>query len=429
MTDTTNAATAEELARRNRELAILNAIAEALNRTADTATMLESVLSLVAELFGLRAGWVWLRDPTSGAFYLAAAVHLPPYLSDNPERMAGWLCYCLETFENGDLTGAANVNVLECSRLNKALDGTDGLRYHASIPIYVQDKGLGVFNIASRDWRQLDPADLQLLYTIGYQIGLGVERARLSERATLLATVEERNRLAREIHDTLAQGLTAITLKLEAADALLTIKPQKAHGMIRDALALAQANLEDARRSVLDLRAAPLQEGGLHPAIAAVVRALEADTAISAAFESNLPQRHFAPRLEAGLYRIAQEALTNVRRHAAARNVAVGLYLFNQPKDVTAATFFDVVDVPRCANPLAAAPPAQSSERQWLVLTVEDDGRGFDPDAVQAREGTAAGGFGLIGINERLRLMGGALRLASTPSAGTQVMVAVPVQK
>ena len=81
-------------------------------RTADIASMLEAVLHLVADLLDLRAGWVWLRDDTSGEFYLAAALHLPPYLSDNPERMAGWLCYCLETFSNGDLTGAVEFEVL-----------------------------------------------------------------------------------------------------------------------------------------------------------------------------------------------------------------------------------------------------------------------------------------------------------------------------
>ena len=130
-------------------------------------------------------------------------------------------CYCLDTYKRGDLEGAANVNVLTCSRLDGLVDGTDGLRYHASIPLYAQEKKLGVMNVASPGWRSLSPEDLQLLYTIGDLLSISVERAELFARSTRLGAVEERNRLAREIHDTLAQGLTATALQLESADALL----------------------------------------------------------------------------------------------------------------------------------------------------------------------------------------------------------------
>ena len=160
---------------------------------------------------------MWLLNG-QGSPYLAAAQALPPYLADHPERMTGF-CLCLDTFLEGDLEGAANINVLRCSRLKNAERESDpsslGLRFHASIPIYAGDTPLGVLNVASEDWRELQAEELQLLHIIGDQIGLAVQRARLSAEhthaAARLATIEERNRLAREIHDTLAQGLAAIT--------------------------------------------------------------------------------------------------------------------------------------------------------------------------------------------------------------------------
>ncbi len=93
-------ALAERLERRNRELGILNSISEALNRSADVHAALRSTLALVAELLGLRSGWVWLLDSEHRP-YLAASRHLPPFLQE-PERMEGRLCLCLDAFMRGD---------------------------------------------------------------------------------------------------------------------------------------------------------------------------------------------------------------------------------------------------------------------------------------------------------------------------------------
>src|SRR5687768_8944989 len=121
--------------RRTRELTILNAIAEALNSTSDVQKALERTLGLVADLLGLRTGWVWLRDPETQQFYVAAAQNLPPYLQD-PVRMSGHWCVCTDQFQRGKLT-PTNVDVLGCSRLRAAFEehapeDTLGLRYHAS---------------------------------------------------------------------------------------------------------------------------------------------------------------------------------------------------------------------------------------------------------------------------------------------------------
>ena len=107
------------LQRRNRDLEILNQVATALNESLELSQSLEVALSHITELLGLRTGWVWLLSEADGTPYLAAARNLPPGLADRPEKMEG-SCYCLDTFRAGDLAGAANVNVVTCSRLRCA---------------------------------------------------------------------------------------------------------------------------------------------------------------------------------------------------------------------------------------------------------------------------------------------------------------------
>ena len=381
----------KDLERRNHELSVLNAIARELNRSVDLSEALEFTLSQVAELLGLRTGWIWLMNESSSTPYLAASQNLPPALANDPRRMDGaGYCYCLDTYKKGDLSGAANVNVLTCSRLKGLVDGTGGLRYHASIPLYAGDEKLGVMNVASPDWRSLSSEDLQLLYTIGDLLSIAVERARLFARSTQLGAVEERNRLAREIHDTIAQGLTATTLQLESADALLDIgsSTERAREPLRRALSLTQSNLEEARRSVLDLRAAPLEGRSLSEALQALVNGWETETGVPVRFQAVNGSRPLPPRVEVALYRICQEALTNVARHAEARRVTVRL----------------------------VATPEQ------VQLTIEDDGLGFDASD------TAEDRHGLVGMNERARMLGGALDLSTRPGAGTHVRVTVPLE-
>ncbi len=385
------ASSAERLRRRNRELSILIAIARALNQSVDLDQALRATLAQVAELLDLRTGWIWLLDEETGESYLAAAQNLPPGLAANPRHMEG-RCYCLDTFRAGDLAGAANVNVVTCSRLKGLVDGTDGLRYHASIPLYAHDKKLGVLNVASPDWRELSPDDLALLHAIGDLLGIAVERARLFLRSAQMGALEERNRLAREIHDTLAQGLAAIALRLESVDALLEAGAQtgdaaRLRSGVRQALALTRANLEEARRSVLDLRAASLEGQTLAQALQSLASEIELDGGGRVTCEITGGGRPLPARVEVGLYRIAREALTNVARHAHATRGRLGLVM--TPEEAR--------------------------------LMVEDDGRGFDP------AGIPQGRYGLRGMSERARLLGGALRVATSPGEGPRVEAVIPL--
>ncbi len=379
----------EELRRRNHELSILNAIASALNRSVELDQALQISLSQVAELLGLQTGWVWLINEETSKTYLAASQNLPPALQDNPRRMRG-TCHCLDTYLGGDLADAANVNVLTCSRLSGLIDRTDGLRYHASIPLYAHKKKLGVLNVASADWRELAPDDLRLLSTIGDLLSIAIERSRLFARSAQISIVEERNRLAREIHDTLAQGLSAVSLQLETADALLetNANPERIRKAVRQALTLTRANLEEARRSVLDLRAAPLEGRTLMKAVEALAQEVAARSGARVRFAAIGNDRPLPVRIEAGLYRIAQEALANIERHAHARQAKLRL-------EIT---------------------------QEQIQLCIWDDGQGFEPSQVPKDR------YGLIGMNERARLLGGTLCLESSPGSGTCLEVTIPLK-
>jgi two-component system NarL family sensor kinase len=387
-----------EIESRARELAVLNAIAEALNSSTDVQQALGHTLALVADLLGLQTGWVWLLDPETSQFYLAAAQNLPPYLQE-PVRMTGDWCLCTDRFRHGKLA-PTNIDMLKCSRLGEAFEAhmpeaTLGLRYHASISLAFRGRKLGIINIAGPAWRRLTPDELQLLETIAYQVGIAVERARLAAESARLARAEERARLAREIHDTLAQGLTAIALDIEGAIRHIESNPDRARERLERALATARENLEEARRSVLDLRTAPLAGRPLVEALAALGRAFTSETGVRVQVrgEAALPLR-----VEAELYRIAQEALTNVRKHARASQVEIAL----------------------------------RADDEGVSLTIADNGIGLaakGSSEPKAGGRTGEGRHGIIGMRERARLLGGRLRIARRPGGGTTVSVRVPLAR
>ena len=368
-----------------RELEIVGAVAEALNSSPSVQQALERTLELVTDLLGLQTGWVWLVDPETDHIYSAAARNLPPYLQE-PVRMTGSWCLCIEEFRNGSLT-PRNVDVMECSRLRPAVrarqtDLTHGLAHHASVPLSFQDKSLGIMNITAPAMRRLTREELRLLGTIGLQVGVAIERARLAEESAVRARGEERTRLAREIHDTLAQGLTAIALQIETAIESVGSEPRRVRERLEKALAIARENLDEARRSVTNLRAGALAGKPLAQALAALVREFTSESGIRVTFE---PRGNctLALPVEAELYRIAEQALTNVRQHARAKSVRVSL----------------------------------ACKAKHATLVVEDDGVGFDVRRIPAER------HGIEGMRERARIAGGSLRITSARGKGTKIVV------
>lgn len=200
-----------------------------------------------------------------------------------------------------------------------------------------------------------------------------------------LTVSRERNRMAGELHDTLAHTLSGLAVQLEAMRACWEASPTEARRTLDGALSSARAGLAETRRALHALRASPLDELGLVPALRHLAE--DATGRAGVALELELPEASLqvSPALGQALYRITQEALENVARHAGARRVRVAL----------------------------------SGEGRSLVLCVEDDGRGFDPGAV------AEGHFGLRGIHERAEMLGGEAEVRSGEGAGARVRLVV----
>ena len=218
-----------------------------------------------------------------------------------------------------------------------------------------------------------------------------VEKAML-EQARDLAVLEERNRMAREIHDTLAQGFTGIIVQLEAAEQAMDGHADEAPHHLTRAKALARESLQEARRSVWNLLPQVLEERPLVDALRDEVQQFAAEGSEQASFHVSGRRRNLASDIQTGLLRICQESLTNVRRHAAAANVTVTL----------------------------------AFTAEAVSLDINDDGRGFNPQSLA--RGKSPSGFGLSGIGQRARILGGNVEVKSRKGKGTRVRVTVPVK-
>ena len=222
------------------------------------------------------------------------------------------------------------------------------------------------------------------------------ERERAGEallgQARELAVIEERNRMAREIHDTLAQGFTGIVLQLEAGEQALESNPAEVQEHLDRARALARDSLQAARRSVWNLLPEALEHRSLEDALQQEVEQLTAQHRVVATFNAVRDRQELPPDVQAALFRICQESLMNVRRHAQATKVEVALEF----------------------------------QTGAVCLTIRDDGVGFDP--ANRRVLTRGGSFGLSGMEQRAFSVGGKLSVESQKSEGTLIEVRIPVE-
>jgi signal transduction histidine kinase len=222
---------------------------------------------------------------------------------------------------------------------------------------------------------------------------LEATRGELAESERRAGVLAERQRLAREIHDTLAQGFASIVTLYEAARAEVASRPEVARGRLDEIGRTARASLAEARRVVTALRPEALDHASLAGALDGLARDFHAETGIAARCTSEGDSRELEAEAEATLLRVAQEALTNVRKHAHASRVALTL------------SYLD----------------------DGTLLDVRDDGVGFEPESAErTRNGWQAGGFGLISMRERLESQGGTLTIESAPGAGTAIVAALP---
>jgi signal transduction histidine kinase len=224
-----------------------------------------------------------------------------------------------------------------------------------------------------------------------------IAHGRLQQYAATLEELtisRERNRLAQELHDTLAHSLSAVTVQLEAVRSLWQVNPPAAQEMLVRADETARSGLTEARRALQALRASPLQDLGLVPALRELAE--RAAEQAGASLELHLAEQmtcRMSPTAEQGVYRIAQEALENIVRHARAHTVAV--YLDRHAGEVT--------------------------------LTVEDDGQGLPANGEAIPNGDDPDHLGIRGMQERTSLIGGQLEITNRAEGGTRVQLKVPV--
>jgi len=216
--------------------------------------------------------------------------------------------------------------------------------------------------------------------------------AQLLTQAREAGVLDERQRMAREIHDTLAQGLTGIITQLEATERA-SRRPEHWRRHLDQARALARDSLTEARRSVQALRPEPLEDTGLPDAIAHLAERWSETTGVISSVETTGEPRPLLAELEMTLFRVAQEALANVGKHANASKVGLTLSYMDDA----------------------------------VLLDVRDDGAGFTaaPGGADGRRG-AGQGFGLDAMRQRLRRVAGSLEIESAPGEGTAVNARVP---
>ena len=355
---------AADLAHQRDYLARLIDITATLTRDLDLATVLEQVAAEGRALGHAAQVRVWLLDneseQASSAVRLAAAV---PPIAD--PTLVSW--------------GSESIKQLAATVAGTRL----------VLPLIAKGATIGALELHDSPQGPFTHEDARLLQPFANAAAVAIENARLYEQARLSATLSERNRLARELHDTIAQGLTAVTMQLEAAQRGFERDPARARTRIARAHELSRATLEDVRRSVWTL-AAPLIDGrALGHALEELTERFAARTGLPASYAHSGPPPPLGHAAATQVLRIVQEALQNVEKHARAHTVAVGSELVDGE----------------------------------LRIWVRDDGVGFAPDAPPTHSN--GNGFGLLSLRERARLAGGTLQVESAPGAGTRIIVTI----
>jgi signal transduction histidine kinase len=262
------------------------------------------------------------------------------------------------------------------------------MRSFLGVPIVSRGDVIGALYLTDKEGG-FDDADQRLIELLAAHAAIAIENARLYELSRELSVTEERNRLARELHDSMSQQLFSLVLTAETALNLVRTDPERAEGELRTVKELARATMAELRSLIFELRPATLAAEGLvatvrhHAEVLGRVHGVPVEVSVAGA-------RRLDPARELALHRVVQEALHNALQHAAASRVAVDLDLAGDP----------------------------------LTVTVADDGIGFDPDA----PGLRSRRLGLTSMRERARALGGSLVLDTAPGRGTTVRLRVPAE-
>ena len=269
--------------------------------------------------------------------------------------------------------------------------GHPDMRSFLGVPIVAADEVIGAFYLTDKEGAaEFSAEDQELIELLAAHAAIAVTNARLYERSRELSILDERNRLALDLHDVLSQKLFALALAAESADALLDVDPAGARAQLARLRELAQEALEELRYVILELRPPELERDGLATTLRKHVEVLRRLQGGEPEVELELDGEPAAdPDRDRELLRIAQEALQNAIRPAGARHVVLRLEAANGR----------------------------------LVLEVRDDGTGFDPDAPSLR----ARRLGLTSMEQRARRLAGRLEVSSRLGAGTTVRLEAPL--
>jgi PAS domain S-box-containing protein len=257
------------------------------------------------------------------------------------------------------------------------------------VPLVMGDQNLGFVELRFAVATRLTSDDVNLAQALVHHATLALQLSRLAHRTEQMAVTEERNRMAREIHDTLAQAFAGIVLHAEALGTSLKRSKTRSRKSLMNIQKLARSGLEEARRSVQALRPKALEGSTLTQALAQEAKRLSADGKLSCEFKQKGEALKFSVEIQNELFRIAQEAMTNVCKHAHAKAVWITLEF----KDNQA------------------------------MLTVQDDGIGF----AATHSPKPKGGYGLSSMRERALRIGGQIEIKSPTSGGTAIRVQVPL--
>jgi len=264
---------------------------------------------------------------------------------------------------------------------------SDGLKSLLLVPLVSGKKPLGLIGIMSPGSESDDPEKIELAQGLAQQAVVALQLAILTDNAKRAALLQERSRMARDIHDTLAQGFAGILIQMNLAENVVFRDPQEAVRHIARARELARGCQAEARRLVFALQPRSLEKRCLASALQQLVAELTSDADVQIEFSVQCDAPLLFPEMEVELLHIGQEALTNVVKHAHATKVRIEL----------------------------------TSDPQRVQLSIQDDGCGFDPFVA-----TPTRRFGLAGMRERVRQMDGKLEIRSEPGCGTQIQVVVP---
>lgn len=266
---------------------------------------------------------------------------------------------------------------------------TKGLMSLLVVPLKADTKLIGVLNILDKPG-EITPEDLRIIDLFADQAAIIIEHVRLQHQAEQLAVLEERQRLARELHDSVTQALYSVTLYADAARMTYSAKMWAAlERNLQEVGKMAREAMYDMRLLVFELRPFILETAGWVAALRARVVAVEGRSGLKTEVHVD-GERRLSVVIEQELYRIAQESLNNVVKHAEAKEVHINI----------------------------------KYEDDHVSLEVIDDGRGFD-----IRTANQSGGVGLLGIQERVKQLGGSIEIESAPGNGTHLTVRIPVNE